>query len=197
MHAKEPGHPWELDGATGKTLAELVDVVTEAGDKTHGEELSRHQGNFLDTILGLPNNLLGDRWVKRFAKRCQMSERVASNIRQARASISQEISNEFFDEFVGGFGNIPPSEKMFNFDKTNFTDDPGMKKCFVGRGARCVEKIREHSTTDISVMWCRSASDATITAMVFYKAQNVHEGWTTSGLRWAVYDCTPSGWIDG
>ena len=71
--------------------------------------------------------------------------------------ISQDIVNEFFDEFVAGVGDIPP-EKIFNFDKTNLTDDPGMKKCFVRRGARRVEMIREHSKTAISVMWSGSAS---------------------------------------
>ena len=51
-----------------------------------------------------------------------------------------------------------PPEKVFNFDETNFTDDLGVKKCFVRRGARRVEMIREHSKTAISVMWCGSAS---------------------------------------
>ena len=60
--------------------------------------------NFLDTkgevSSVFPNNLPGDRWLKGFAKRCQMSERVASNIRRAREMISQEIMNEFFDELI-------------------------------------------------------------------------------------------------
>ena len=36
-----------------------------------------------------------------------MSECVASNIRQVRAMISQEIMNKFFDELVAGVGDIP------------------------------------------------------------------------------------------
>ena len=75
--------------------------------------------------VGLPQKIVpGDRWLKGFVKRCQMSARVASNIRRARASISQEVVNELFDELVAGVGDITP-EKMFNFDETNFTDDPG------------------------------------------------------------------------
>ena len=31
VHAKEPGRPWELDSATEKTLAELIDVIAEWG----------------------------------------------------------------------------------------------------------------------------------------------------------------------
>ena len=72
-----------------------------------------------------------------------------------------------------------------------------MKKCFVRRGARRVEMIREHSKTAISVMWCGSASSAMIPPMVVYKAQHVYEGWTMGGPRGTVYDCTPSGWFDG
>ena len=56
--------------------------------------------NFLD-VKGevsavFSNNKPGDRWLKGFATRCQMSARAASNIRRARAMISQEVVNEFF-----------------------------------------------------------------------------------------------------
>ena len=40
---------------------------------------------------------------------------------------------------------------MFNFDETNFTDDPSTKKCFVRLGARHVEMIHECSKTAIRV----------------------------------------------
>ena len=66
-----------------------------------------------------------------------------------------------FDELVAAVGDTPP-EKIFNFDETNFTDDPGMKKCVVWLVAHRVEMIHEHSKTAISEMWCGSASGASI-----------------------------------
>ena len=56
LHAKEPGRPCELDGATEKTLAELVDVVAEWGypgrirDQDDGPELPRHQGRSFGSL---------------------------------------------------------------------------------------------------------------------------------------------------
>ena len=46
--------------------------------------------------------------------------------------------------------------------KQKWTDDSGMKKYFVWRGAYRDEMIREHSKTDISVMWSGSVSGAMI-----------------------------------
>ena len=149
IHAKEPGRPCELDDGMEKTLAELIDVVAEWGYPLGGFEIKMMVKNFLDAkgevSAVFSNNKPGDRWLKGFATRCQMSARAASNIRRARAMISQEVVNEFFDEFVAGVGDIPP-EKVFNFDETNFTDDPGMKKCFVRRGARRVCAPRRDDT---------------------------------------------------
>ena len=56
LHAKEPRRPCELDGATEKTLAELVDVVAEWGypgrirDQDDGPELPRHQGRSFGSL---------------------------------------------------------------------------------------------------------------------------------------------------
>ena len=157
VHAKEPGRPCELDDRMEKTLAKLIDVLAEWGYLLGGFKIKMMVKNFLDTkgevSAVFSNNLPGNRWLKAFAKRCQMSASVASNIRRARAMISQDIVNEFFDELVAAVGDTPP-EKIFNFDETNFTDDPGMKKCVVRLVARHVEMIHEHSKTAISEMWC-------------------------------------------
>ena len=60
----------------------------------------------------------------------------ASNIKRARASLSEAMVNEFFDELTaGGVADVPPTNN-FNFDETNFSDDPGAKKCFVRRSTR-------------------------------------------------------------
>ena len=121
VHAKEPGRPCTLDDAD----------VAKCGYPLGGFETKMIVMNFLDNkgevLAVFPNTLPGDRWLKGLAKRCQMSARVASNIRRARAMIFQQIVNEFFDEVVAGVGDIPP-EKIFNFEVTNVTDDPGMKK---------------------------------------------------------------------
>ena len=65
-----------------------------------GLEIKLKVKNFFDmkgeVSAVFSNNKPGDRWLKGFAKRCQMSARAALNIRRARAIISQDVVNEFF-----------------------------------------------------------------------------------------------------
>ena len=124
------------------------------GDKAHGEELSEGASEDVPDVstCGIEHQVGESVHIPRdarcqhvwhrtsggrehpYPKRCQMSARVASNIRLERASISQEVINEFFDELVAEVGDIHP-EKMFNLDETNFTDHRGMKNRLVRCGA--------------------------------------------------------------
>ena len=83
-----------------KTLAELIDVLAEWGYLLGGFKIKMMVKNILDTkeevSAVFSNNLPEDRLLKAFAKRCQMSASSASNIRRARAMISQDIVNELF-----------------------------------------------------------------------------------------------------
>ena len=112
--AREPGRPCEFDGATEKNLAELVDVVVKWGYPLGGFEIKMMVKNFLNTkgevLAVVPNNKPGDRWLKVFATRCQMSARAASNIRRARAMISQDVVNEFLTSLLRALTTPPPGE---------------------------------------------------------------------------------------
>ena len=68
-----------------------------------------------------------------------------------------------------------------------------MKKYFVWRGAYRGEMIREHSKTDISVMWSGSVSGAVIPPWSSIRHMRLGDGWPTGD----VCDCTPSGWFYG
>ena len=200
-HDRDPGRPCRLSADMEKILSEMVDVVAQWGYPLRGLEIKYMVKYYLDTLGEVSpvfiDNKPGDRWLRGFVKRCAMSARVATNIKRARAAITEESLNGFFDEFEGGGAADVPPDRMFNFDETNFTDDPGTEKCFVRRGTRRVEMVREHSKTAISVMWCGSASGVLQPPMVVFKAMNLYDGWTTGGPRGTVYDCTPSGWFDG
>ena len=85
---------------------------------------------------------------------------------------------------------------LFNYDETNVTDNPGVKKVIVRRGLRRVERKTEHSKQSISVMFCGSATGEYLPPMVVYKARNLYSSWTEGGPDGAVYDVTDSGWYD-
>ena len=54
----------------------------------------------------------------------------------------------------------------------------------------------EHLKQAFSVMFCGSAARNFLPPMIVYKAQHCYEGWTQCGPAGAVYDATPSGWLD-
>ena len=73
-------------------------------------------------------------------------------------------------------GDIPP-QCLFNYDKTNITDDLGVKHVIVSRGyGRRVERKQEHSKQSTSVMFYGSADGKYVPPMVVYKALNLYQG---------------------
>ena len=121
-----------------------------------------------------------------------MSKRPASNMKRARSCVDADDVNEFFDEVEKAFigvGDVK-AENVYNYDETNFTNDPGKSWVIVRRGKKRVEKVREASKQAFSVMWCGSASGKLLPPMVVYKAKTVYEGSVRNGPAGAVYDST-------
>ena len=103
-------------------------------------EVSRGQGN-----------MPGD-WFAGFMKRNKMSVRYSSNIKRSRSKVDAEDITSFF-----------------NYDETNFTNNPGKTPVLVRRGRIRVENCQEVSKQSLSVMWCGSASGELLPSMVVYK----------------------------
>ena len=84
-------------------------------------------------------------------------------------------------------------DNIYNYDETNFTNDPGKAPVIVRRGRKRVENCQEVSKQSFSVMWCGSASGELLPPMIVYKAMNCYEGWVQGGPKNAIYDSTKSG----
>lgn len=85
--------------------------------KSYLDKLGRTEKRF-------KNNLPGTEFVIRFLKKNpQLSERFGENIKRARASVTQDIVNDYFDNLIKSLENVSPSS-IVNYDETNFTDDP-------------------------------------------------------------------------
>ena len=67
----------------------------------------------------------GDDWATSFIGRHQLTTRLADNV--TSACISKAVIDEFFDNLESEIKDVPPTH-LFNFDETNFTDDPKKKK---------------------------------------------------------------------
>ena len=85
---------------------------------------------------------------------------------------------------------------IFNYDKTNVTDNPSQKKCTVQSRLVRIEQKAEHSKQSVSIMFRGNAVGEYLPPMVVYKAKNLYEGWMVGGPKGTIYDSTPSGWFD-
>ncbi|KAJ2945180.1 hypothetical protein O0L34_g9250 [Tuta absoluta] len=74
------------------------------------------------------NNLPGVDWAYSLLKRYknEYSQRVATNIKKAKAAVSLASLGEYFDNLEGVVKDVPPSN-IFNYDESNMSDDPGKK----------------------------------------------------------------------
>ena len=164
-----------------RMLAKLINDVAEGGFPLGKIEIKTMVKSLLD-IKGMKsrssNNRPGDDWFDKFKKRNKLSQRLASNIKIARASVDAESVNLFFDKLeASGIGEIKP-ENLFNYDETNFVNDTGKSWVVVRRGRRRVEKASNDSKQSFSLMCCGSATGEMMPPMVVYgKVKNLYENW--------------------
>jgi hypothetical protein len=182
-------------------IAVVVDEVVQWGFPLGNLEvrmLAKDLANKKKVKLRTQSGLPGEDWYHGFVARNQLSERLASNMKRTRAEINAESINEYFDEIEKLYdvlGNVPP-ENIYNYDETNFTNDPGKSIVICRRGRKRVEVVRDSTKQAFSVMWCGNAAGELLPPMVVYKSKNVYAGWTENGPKEAIYDCTESGWFD-
>ena len=141
------------------------------------------------------NNMPGRDWARRFLKRHGLLVRFASKIRPNRSKLSREELEAYFSHLRVSLDGVDPSQ-IYNFDETNFTDDPTRKKCIVRRGVQRHERVASFSKQAFSVMFCGSATGVHLPPMVVYKAKHMYEGWACDGIKGAVYGATESGWFN-
>lgn len=79
------------------------------------------------TIKKFTNNIPRDDWALGFMKRNGLTNRIATNIRRKRASISKEQLKQYFDNMQNELKDAAPC-KIWNHVETNLRDDPGARK---------------------------------------------------------------------
>ena len=110
----------------------------------------------------------------------KLSKRIADNVKSSRAEVNEDVSNEYFDNLENQIKNIPASN-IFNYDKTNITDDPSSKLAITRKERNRVERKAHHSKSLILV----------------YKSKIICREWIHDGPVNNVYSCTKNGWFNG
>jgi hypothetical protein len=92
-----------------------------------------------DTIF--KDNRPGKNWVKAFLKRHadQVVVRTPTNIRRSRVAVSPAEIRQYFANLAQEVEGVPASN-IFNYDETNFRDDPGASQCIFKKGVRYPEQ---------------------------------------------------------
>lgn len=155
-------------------------------------------GKNVSNVNKFKNNLVGRDWVKLFLNiNNSLTLRFGENIKRVRAAISTAILNSYFDNLYlyDVLKNIPPNN-IFNYDETNFIDDPGKKLFVVKRGTKHPEVIKDTSKTSISVMFCVSANGKMLLPYTVYKSKHIYPTWIEGGVEGAGYNLNDSGWLD-
>ena len=183
---KSAGGPTLLSAENEKAIAELVDTVAEWGYSVGPMEIK---------LTHMP----GNDWFAGFMRKNKISTRYTSNIKLSRSKFDAEDITSFFKKLEktlkeAGIEELIP-ENNYNYDETNFTNDPGKTPVIVRRSPKRVENCQEVSKQSFSVMWCGSTSRELLPPMVVYKAMNCYEGWVQGGPKNVIYDSTNTGWF--
>ena len=138
----------------------------------------------------------GRNWVKGFLNRhTRLAVRRANLIKRARAELSRETVEDFFNNYTQVAYDIPP-ENIFNYDETNLRDEPKAVKALFRRGIKYAEKVGDSSKSAISIMFCGTAAGTLLPPYVVYKSKYCYHGWCKGGPQGTKYSATHSGWFD-
>ncbi|KAG5878366.1 hypothetical protein JTB14_008726 [Gonioctena quinquepunctata] len=131
-------------------------------------------------------------------------QRISTNIKRARASVSRETLGEFYDNLENTLRGLP-SSNIFNYDESNLSDDPGKKRGIYRRGVKYPEKVMNHSKSCTTIMVCGTL----LPPYVIYRSVHLYDSWRENGPRGPPccnkpccslgtrYNRTISGWMDG
>jgi len=199
QQTKKHGGQIYLEEASELAIVQVLNQLVDWKVPLTLMELRLLVKNFLDlsevNSSRFVNNMPGRDWARRFLKRHGLSLRFASKIKPSRSNLSKVKLEAYFSHLGDSLEGVDPSQ-IFNFDETNFTDDPTRNKCIVRGGVRRLERMTSFSKQAFSVMFCGSATGIYLPPMVVYKAKHLYEGWACDGIKGAVYGTTESGWFD-
>ncbi|KAI5709838.1 hypothetical protein M8J75_003632 [Diaphorina citri] len=143
------------------------------------------------------NNMPGRDFALSFMKRHEkdLASRLCQNIKRARASVSPEVIDEYFQNLRPTLEGVPHSN-IINYDETNLSDDPGKSRLIFKRGCKYPERIMNNSKSSTSIMFAASADGTVLPPYTVYKSVHLYQSWTQGGPPKARYNRTKSGWFD-
>lgn len=124
------------------------------------------------------NKLPGKKLAYSFIKRhkSELTHRATHNIKRSRAEKNPEEMVSYFNNLQQSLEGIP-KENILNYDETNLTDNPGVKKCLFRRGVKYPERVLNYTKGAISIMFAITAGGECLPPYVVYKAEHFYQQW--------------------
>jgi len=198
-HEKKSGGQLRLSTECEQYLIKTLDLLGEWKIPLTGLDILLLVKEYLDragiTDRRFKQNCPGYDWLKSFVSRNHLTQRIADNVKPARAEINHETVNTYFDHLEASLVDVDP-RNIYNYDETNVTDEPGSKTVVCRRGLRCIERKIQHSKAAVSLMYCGNAAGEFLPTMVVYKSKNCYTEWTRGAPVGTLFDCSKSGWFD-
>lgn len=198
---KKPGTPTALNTDQEEKLVQGLLICSEWGFPLKCRDIQLVVKSFLDRLgkshrTCFVNNIPGKDWINSFLRRHQhLTLRFGENIKRVRAGVTKTTLQLYFNNINDILKDVPPTN-IFNYDETNFVDDPGKKLVVVRKGTKHPEVVRDTSKTSVSVMFCVSADGKLLPPYTVYKAKHLYPTWVDGGLEGAGYNRNDSGWFD-
>ena len=207
IHRKDVGHPPVFSESEEKSLVTHAQTVSEWGFPLTTLDLRMVAKTYLDQKgrkeKVFKNNMPSSEWARSFLKRHRnsLTQRTCQNIKKVRAGICVADVNRYFENLRISLqkddGSTVEASNIFNYDETNLTDDPGVKKCVFRRGIKYPERVRDSTKSSTSIMFCGNAVGQVLPPYVVYKSDHLWNLWTEGGIKKARYNRSKSGWFDG
>lgn len=190
-----------LTSAEEQLIIERLVVCGEWGYPLDSFDLRLFVKGYLDRIgrseKRFKDNMPGREFAWSFLERHKRSvaQRICQNIKRARAAVSHQVINEYFENLGNTIQDVPP-ENIVNYDETNLSDDPGRKRIIVKRGTKYPERVMNSTKQSVSVMFSGSGSGFILPPYVVYKSKDMYNTWIENGPRGTRYNRSKSGWFD-
>lgn len=212
-HSKPIGGQTVLSKEEEECIIHSVTTCADWGYPMTILDLRLFAKSYLDSVgrqvNAFQNNLPGVDWAYSMLKRhkSDIGQRLATNISRARADVSKDILEEYFNNLKETVDGIPPSH-LFNYDESNVTDDPGKKLCLYRRGVKYPEKVMNHTKASTTIMICGTASGVLLPPYILYRSQQLWDQWRQGGpkgkpccdgrccAKGSRYNRTPHGWME-
>ena len=199
-HMQKSGKPTVFSAEEEERFVQCTLKMSNFGFPIDSFDLRHIVKDYLETkgrtVSQFKNNMPGTDWVRSFLKRHpELTNRFATNIKRVRAAIDEATLRDYINNLAKVIEGIP-AENIWNYDESNLTDNPGLKKVLTKRGTKYPERICNTSKSSISLMYCGSAAGEILPPYVVYKSAHMWSTWTENGPKGSRYSNTSTGWFD-